>query len=506
MDRAISSCFYFVCIFSGLIFSGLPSASYVGLVTTHLTATSTRVFRRSATALTAHVEGAFAEGLEVTLLAPPALAGTKATIVELVNDEFCQVQLPGGGVFKIPVRNLEAVSHLTKKPELENEAPALAQEPADATPSQQSAQASLKKEQEDIFEEASPKEEQEQEQIFEEASLKEEEEESFEEEQEELFAEGQRVILLLPPVLAGTSGTIVGVTGGGDYAVQLPSGSVFLVRRDGMKTASASGGGAGAGAGGSGAGYGGGSGLPPRRTGSNHDGDEPERSKAGASGLLVKLVLLPMLFCAIFYRLLRWMLQNLPRKKPDAGLLRQVDRLPAKLAGTSNIGTLVVYLCLALIVVFPEILAWFKDRVIALMSKAETVAESVQHQADLAGNTEDKWIAMWPLAVLVLAIILWRTGKPDDKEPSTSSNQYSLKYDGLSLKDINQYLFKAELRQRLHEHGVVRSKTEKLNIELRSGSVIALIRGPVDIVRSVKAINAHKLRVMGIAPKSWRSG
>eukprot|EP00930_Biecheleria_cincta_P100376 TRINITY_DN9201_c0_g1_i1.p1 TRINITY_DN9201_c0_g1~~TRINITY_DN9201_c0_g1_i1.p1 ORF type:complete len:733 (+),score=137.10 TRINITY_DN9201_c0_g1_i1:117-2315(+) len=514
------------------IFLGLPSAAFVGPMTS---ASTSRVLR-SATLSAVQGEGEgdkdiLAEGQEVTLLAPAALAGTKAAIVQFLRDgskdESYSVRLPSGSVFNIPVQNMEisraskslsqalqnsslkssnlwskvkascgaikrrfsqlfkktgAGMKPTKKPDVKKAsatapAPAPAPAPSTVKPASQKEAPAL-----------------------------------IEEEQEEFFMEGQQVILLHPPALAGKPGIVVGATRGGDYAVQLASGSVFHIAKGSMKAARESGlGGGSGGVGGSGKGYGGGNGLPPRRTGSNRGEDEPGRSKGGRSALLVKLAVLVMLLCAIFHRPLRRMLRELHSEKPVAAILHRIDRRPASSAG-SDIGLLIGILCLALYVILPQLLEWFKEHVVPLMSKAEAVVLSVQGPAEKSGSTMDKWIAMWPLAVLVLASILfteksklpWRTGDSDDEEGKTSANQHSLKFDGLSLKDINQDLFKAELRQRLHENGVVRSRAEKLNIELRSGSVIAVLRGPADVLRSVKAIDVHKLRVMGIAPKTYK--
>lgn len=176
---------------------------------------------------------------------------------------------------------------------------------------------------------------------------------------------------------------------------------------------------------------------------------------------------------------------------------------------------LVALLCLALYFMFPQVMAWFREHLAPAMSgSGDTVVRSTKHRgADGDGGSMDKWIAMWPLAVLVLASILfteksklpWRLGESDDEEAGKSSpTQHSLKFDGLNLKDVNQDLFKTELRQRLHENGVVRSKTDKINIELRSGSVIAVMRGPSAILRSVKSIEAYKLQVFGVAPKVYK--
>lgn len=229
-------------------------------------------------------------------------------------------------------------------------------------------------------------------------------------------------------------------TRSGDYAVQLPSGSIFQVSKDGMKAATDSGAGGGSGSvGGSGRGYGGGNGLPPSGKGSKR---VPERSNGESSAWLVKLLILLGVLCAIFARQLGRIFRELCRKtsrmlwglrRKKTYLLRRLDKRPAASAGT-DVAALVAILCLALYFMFPHLLAWLKAHLVPLMSDAEAVVLGTKHRGpDEAGST---WMALWPLAVLALVLAMmssemfrldWRSGERHDEEgqrPYSRSGRY----------------------------------------------------------------------------------
>merc|ERR1711924_46996 len=86
----------------------------------------------------------------------------------------------------------------------------------------------------------------------------------------------------------------------------------------------------------------------------------------------------------------------------------------------------------------------------------------------------------------------------EDEPPSESM----LKFDGISLKDVDQDKFKDELRQRFVENGLSSSQSKKIQIELRAGSVCAVMRGPSSVLSTVGSIDPSKLHVMGCVPKA----
>lgn len=137
-------------------------------------------------------ESAFTTGQEVTLLAPPAMAGRQGIIVEPHGDSF-KVQLPSGAFFSFAKENMQAVAPL---------APTQPATPAAAVPLPPAAAPSK----EGI---------------------------DFE------FTRGQPVTILFPPALAGKQGTIVGTVSGVSFAVQLESGSVFNILAENLDDSSA---------------------------------------------------------------------------------------------------------------------------------------------------------------------------------------------------------------------------------------------------------------------------
>eukprot|EP00930_Biecheleria_cincta_P010396 TRINITY_DN11249_c0_g1_i2.p1 TRINITY_DN11249_c0_g1~~TRINITY_DN11249_c0_g1_i2.p1 ORF type:complete len:2635 (+),score=690.02 TRINITY_DN11249_c0_g1_i2:601-7905(+) len=78
--------------------------------------------------------------------------------------------------------------------------------------------------------------------------------------------------------------------------------------------------------------------------------------------------------------------------------------------------------------------------------------------------------------------------------------EHALKFDGINLDGIDQDLFKDELRQKLVQNGLSPEQSNAIDIELRSGSVIAIMRGPVEVLSTVKAMDPQSLSVMGCAP------
>eukprot|EP00931_Biecheleriopsis_adriatica_P081947 TRINITY_DN5530_c0_g1_i1.p1 TRINITY_DN5530_c0_g1~~TRINITY_DN5530_c0_g1_i1.p1 ORF type:complete len:833 (+),score=198.31 TRINITY_DN5530_c0_g1_i1:100-2598(+) len=127
-------------------------------------------------------EPAFTVGKRVRLLAPAAMAGSQATIVGPALGEALQVQLDSGSIFHIAIENIQ---------EERGEAP----------------------------EAPGPLE----------AAAEDEDEAAVEDEDLPSFTPGQRVALLAPLPMAGSTGKIIAPASGETYRVQLDSGSVFHV-------------------------------------------------------------------------------------------------------------------------------------------------------------------------------------------------------------------------------------------------------------------------------------
>eukprot|EP00930_Biecheleria_cincta_P052773 TRINITY_DN3805_c0_g1_i1.p1 TRINITY_DN3805_c0_g1~~TRINITY_DN3805_c0_g1_i1.p1 ORF type:complete len:2174 (-),score=403.14 TRINITY_DN3805_c0_g1_i1:206-6727(-) len=89
-----------------------------------------------------------------------------------------------------------------------------------------------------------------------------------------------------------------------------------------------------------------------------------------------------------------------------------------------------------------------------------------------------------------------------DEDPVTPG--HTLRFEGISLKDIDQDVFTKELRQRLTENGLEADQVEQVNMELREGSVCVTMRGPNEVLSSIEAMDPQKLAVMGCVPKAVR--
>lgn len=147
-------------------------------------------------------ELAFTPGQEVTLLAPPAMAGRQGIIVEPDGDSF-KVQLQSGAIFSFATKNIQAAAPLAP---MQPATPAAAVPLPSHTAASAPAPAAV----------ATPSKD-----------------------HEELeYTPGQSVTILAPPALAGKPGTIVGPARGDYFAVQLQSGSVFNIAPENIEDAS----------------------------------------------------------------------------------------------------------------------------------------------------------------------------------------------------------------------------------------------------------------------------
>jgi len=150
-------------------------------------------------ALSQDDELAFTPGQQVTLLAPPAMAGKQGTVVGPDLGESFKVQLATGSIFSIATENIQGGAVT---------APARAVAAA-ATPVASAPVA------------------------FQTAAAPANDDEELE------FAPGQRVTVLAPPALAGKPGTVVGPALGNSFAVQLESGSIFNIVTENIQDAAA---------------------------------------------------------------------------------------------------------------------------------------------------------------------------------------------------------------------------------------------------------------------------
>eukprot|EP00930_Biecheleria_cincta_P024604 TRINITY_DN1759_c0_g1_i1.p1 TRINITY_DN1759_c0_g1~~TRINITY_DN1759_c0_g1_i1.p1 ORF type:complete len:333 (+),score=92.16 TRINITY_DN1759_c0_g1_i1:524-1522(+) len=130
----------------------------------------------------------FTPGQQVTILAPPAMAGRQGTIVGPALGESFAVRLLSGSIFNIATENIQDAA-------------------APAPPSVSTAAAAVP-----IAASAAPM-----------AAAAKQDDEELE------FTPGQQVAILGPPAMAGRRGTIVGPALGESFAVRLESGSIFHI-------------------------------------------------------------------------------------------------------------------------------------------------------------------------------------------------------------------------------------------------------------------------------------
>eukprot|EP00930_Biecheleria_cincta_P024609 TRINITY_DN1759_c0_g1_i6.p1 TRINITY_DN1759_c0_g1~~TRINITY_DN1759_c0_g1_i6.p1 ORF type:complete len:481 (+),score=149.76 TRINITY_DN1759_c0_g1_i6:212-1654(+) len=137
----------------------------------------------------------FTPGQLVTILAPPAMAGRRGTIVGPALGESFAVQLESGSIFNIATQNIQDAAA---------PAPAQVSIPA-AAPMAAAASTAVAAPQDDELE----------------------------------FTPGQQVTILAPPAMAGRQGTIVGPALGESFAVRLLSGSIFNIATENIQDAAA---------------------------------------------------------------------------------------------------------------------------------------------------------------------------------------------------------------------------------------------------------------------------
>lgn len=146
-------------------------------------------------------EPAFAPGQQVTLIAPPAMAGKQGTVVGPDLGDAFKVQLASGSIFSIAEENIQGGA---RAPAPAAAAPATFTAPAAAPVTSFAAPAPVA------------------------AAAKSDD--------EPVFEKGEIVSILAPPALAGKTGTI----GGQDYAdnwmVVLESGSVFSLNEQNLRS------------------------------------------------------------------------------------------------------------------------------------------------------------------------------------------------------------------------------------------------------------------------------
>jgi len=141
-------------------------------------------------------EPAFAPGQQVTLIAPPAMAGKQGTVVGPDLGGAFKVQLASGSIFSIAEENIQGGA---RAPAPAAAAPATFTAPAAAPVTSFAAPAPVAA--------AAPSQD----------------------DEELAFQPGESVTILAPPALAGKQGTVVGPALGDSFAVQLESGSVFNI-------------------------------------------------------------------------------------------------------------------------------------------------------------------------------------------------------------------------------------------------------------------------------------
>lgn len=79
-----------------------------------------------------------------------------------------------------------------------------------------------------------------------------------------------------------------------------------------------------------------------------------------------------------------------------------------------------------------------------------------------------------------------------------TEDQHRLIFKDLNFKDVDHAEFKSELRESLRKSGVPNAELEKIQIELREGSIIAILRGPSSAISAVEEMAApEKIKVMG---------
>eukprot|EP00931_Biecheleriopsis_adriatica_P116677 TRINITY_DN92286_c0_g1_i1.p1 TRINITY_DN92286_c0_g1~~TRINITY_DN92286_c0_g1_i1.p1 ORF type:complete len:714 (+),score=110.01 TRINITY_DN92286_c0_g1_i1:58-2199(+) len=289
-------------------------------------------------------QGIIEAGLEVTILAPLALAGKQGTIVGPVPGDAYAVRLASGSIFNIRADSLEVPKTQGLFGQLREAWTGKSAAQPDIKPAISTDIASTPAFNRQSFMDVSQ-------------AL---------DTHGDLFSEGQEVVVLAPPAMAGKTGTVVKPVQDSSYAVRLASGSVFNIKSDSMKAAAGLGGGGGGGHGLGGSGGGSGdNGEPPNGTGSI-----PEAGKPGSGGVWKDLiVILSTLGISILYRMSR------NKSEPLARWRSRVDKRPVHFTGSSVVGPLaaIMLLAFAAYVCFPKLFAWLQGHLQEHFPPKETV-------------------------------------------------------------------------------------------------------------------------------------
>jgi len=213
-----------------------------------------------------------------------------------------------------------------------------------------------------------------------------------EERGEDSFTQGQEVLLTAPPAMAGKAGTIEGPVADDMYAVRMTSGRIFNVKADSMKPATASGGGGGGrGFGGSGRGRGG-DGQPPGGAGSSPEAGDPGKANGKGWEKLPAVLIL----CAVAGILLHQIAAML---KSEPALPARVDKRFVPTAGSSSVGPAAAAVLLAAVafVLLSRVLAWLQDHFSSedVLENSDTANATAPLLAPEHESVEGTWLTAW---------------------------------------------------------------------------------------------------------------
>jgi len=219
------------------------------------------------------------------------------------------------------------------------------------------------------------------------------------------FYEGQQVVLLSPPALAGKQGEIVQkVSGSSEFAVRLESGSVFNINTQNLQAVESvesggiTGSGIGGGRSGSGGGSGGGDGAGKPPTGSRSGATSgPQKHRSGFMWILVALSCAVLLYGGLLLRK-KW-------RVPSTTRLPRIDIRPLQ-SSSGAAGPLGALLILAALLtakacreLLPAVLAWLQEHV--SLKKVQTHAATLRTSVDVDTETESEGFTVLDVFLLV---------------------------------------------------------------------------------------------------------